>query len=66
MASRMVWVGDGRRATSDGVVGVVVGGVATRPRHRAAGAVSTAAAAAAAAAVGVGIGGRWVTGDGRG
>ncbi len=44
MASRMVWVGDGRRATSDGVVGVVVGGVATRPRHRAAGAVSTAAA----------------------
>ncbi len=65
MASRMVWVGDGRRATSDGVVGVVVGGVATRPRHRAAGAVSTAAAAATAA-VGVGIGGRWVTGDGRG
>ena len=62
MASRMVWVGDGRRATSDGVVGVVVGGVATWPRHRAAGAVSTAAAAA----VGVGIGGRWVTGDGRG
>jgi len=43
------------------VVGVVVGGVATRPRRRAAGAVSTAAAA-----VGVGIGGRWVTGDGRG
>src|SRR5882762_4011572 len=29
----LVWVGDGRRATSDGVVGVVVGDVATRPRR---------------------------------
>src|SRR5258705_495719 len=30
----LVWVGDGRRGTSDGAVGVVVGGVATRPRRR--------------------------------
>src|SRR5258705_13396626 len=44
-----------QRATRDGVV---VGGVATWPRRRAAGAVSTAAAAAAAAAaVEVGVGG---------
>src|SRR5258705_8895200 len=42
--------------------GVVVGGVATRPRRRAAGAVSTAAAAAAG---GVGVGGRWATGNER-
>ena len=32
-------MGDGRRAMGDGVVGVVVGDVATRPRRRAAGAV---------------------------
>src|SRR5258705_9376058 len=50
--------GCGQQATSDGVVGVVVGGVATRPRRRAAGGVSTAAAT-----VGVGVGGRWATGD---
>ena len=47
---------------SDGAVGVVVGGVATRPRRRAVGAVSTAAAAAI---VVVGVGWRWVMGDGR-
>ena len=50
--------GDGRRATSDGAVGVVVGGVATRPRRRTAGAVSTAAATC------VGVGGRRATGGG--
>src|SRR5258705_13265677 len=55
----LVLVGDGRRATGDGVVG----GVVTRPHRRAAGAVSTAAAAAG---VGVGVGGRWGTGEGWG
>ena len=48
------------RATGDGVVGVVMGGVVMPPRHRAAGAVSTAAAA-----VHVGVSGQWATGGGR-
>ena len=47
-------MGDERRATGDGVVGMVVGGVVTPPRCRAAGAVSTAAAATAVMGVGVG------------
>src|SRR5882762_3229993 len=37
----LIWAGDGRRAASDGVVGVVVGGVATRLCYRAVGAVCT-------------------------
>src|SRR5258705_6522069 len=44
-------MGNGRRATSDGAVGVVVGGVATRPRRRAAGAAFTAAATCVGVAV---------------
>src|SRR5258707_865970 len=45
-------MGNGQRATHDGVVGMVVDGVVTPPCRRAAGAVSTAAAA-----VGIGLGG---------